>query len=72
MLNTNEAAQRIGMSASWLNKTRMSGTGPVYVKVGGAVRYMPTDLDAWLASQRRTAIYDHANDNQRAGRGAAA
>ncbi|MBC7149853.1 MAG: helix-turn-helix domain-containing protein [Rhizobium sp.] len=65
-MTTAEAAAYIGKSASWLNKTRMSGTGPVYLKIGGAVRYLKPDLDAWLSGKRRTAIYDFANDNQRA------
>ena len=65
-MTTAEAATYIAKSASWLNKTRMSGTGPVYLKIGGAVRYLKSDLDAWLSGKRRTAIYDFANDNQRA------
>ncbi|MEQ8600956.1 MAG: helix-turn-helix domain-containing protein [Devosia sp.] len=66
MLTTTQAAAHIGKSASWLNKSRMTGNGPVYLKIGGAVRYQPIDLDTWLASQRRTAVYEHANDNSRA------
>lgn len=63
MMTTTEAAARIGKSASWLNKSRMTGTGPVYLKIGGAVRYTVPDLEAWLSRSRRTAVYDHANDN---------
>jgi predicted heme/steroid binding protein len=63
---TKEAAAHITKSVSWLNKSRMTGNGPVYMKIGGAVRYDVADLDRWLAGNRRTAIYDHANDNQRA------
>ncbi|WP_197716851.1 helix-turn-helix domain-containing protein [Mesorhizobium sp. DCY119] len=66
--STKDAAAKIGKSASWLNKTRMSGTGPVYMKLGGSVRYALPDLEAWLAANRRTAVYDHANDNNRAAR----
>lgn len=50
----------------------MTGTGPVYMKLGGSVRYALPDLEAWLADQRRTAIYDYANDNQRIAARAAA
>lgn len=71
MLNTEQAAQRIGKSVSWLNKSRMSGNGPVYMKLGGSVRYALPDLEAWLAGNRRTAVYDHANDNKRAAANAA-
>lgn len=66
LLSTNDAAAKIGVSTSWLNKSRMSGTGPVYLKLGGGVRYALPDLERWLAEQRRTAVYDHANDNERA------
>ena len=65
-MNTAEAAAYISKSASWLNKTRMTGSGPVYLKIGGAVRYLKVDLDAWLSGKRRTAVYDFANDNARA------
>ena len=70
LFSTKEAAARIGKSASWLNKSRMNGTGPVYMKNGGSVRYALPDLDAWLATNRRTAVYDFANDNERASRAA--
>jgi predicted DNA-binding transcriptional regulator AlpA len=70
MLTTTAAAAHIGKSESWLNKSRMTGTGPVYLKIGGGVRYTVADLDAWIAGQRRTAVYDHANDNARARRAA--
>jgi len=70
-MNTREAAAYLRKSASWLNKTRLCGTGPVYLKVGGTVTYLREDLDAYLSAQRRTAVYDFANDNGRAARAAA-
>lgn len=65
-MKTQEAANFLGVSVSWLNKSRMRGDGPVYLKLGGSVRYALPDLEAWLSGQRRTAVYDHANDNRRA------
>ncbi|RUU92881.1 DNA-binding protein [Mesorhizobium sp. M7A.F.Ca.MR.176.00.0.0] len=65
-MSTAAAAAYIRKSTSWLNKSRMSGTGPVYFKAGAGVSYALSDLDEWLAGCRRTAVYDHANDNQRA------
>lgn len=65
-LNTTEAATYLRMSPSWLNKTRLNGTGPVYMKTGGRVQYETSDLDDWLRSSRRTAVYDFANDSGRA------
>lgn len=64
--STIEAAAHIGKSPSWLHKSRMTGVGPVYMKIGGGVRYRDEDLDIWLAGKRRTSVYDFANDNQRA------
>lgn len=66
MLTTAEAAKVIGKSESWLNHSRATGDGPVFLKLGGAVRYQESDLRAWIESRRRTAIYDHANDAGRA------
>lgn len=65
-LNTLDAAAYLGMSPSWLNKTRLVGNGPVYLKTGGRVQYDTRDLDNWLTGSRRTAVYAHANDNERA------
>ncbi|MEH7907465.1 helix-turn-helix domain-containing protein [Rhizobium ruizarguesonis] len=64
-MKTADAAAYIGKSASWLNKTRLTGVGPVYLKIGGGVLYDVEDLDVWLAGKRRTAVYDFANDNAR-------
>ncbi|MBX5213005.1 DNA-binding protein [Rhizobium sp. NLR9a] len=64
-MKTVDAAAYIGKSASWLNKTRLTGVGPVYLKIGGGVLYDVDDLDVWLAGKRRTAVYDFANDNAR-------
>jgi len=64
-MKTADAAAYIGKSTSWLNKTRLTGVGPVYLKIGGGVLYDVDDLDVWLAGKRRTAVYDFANDNAR-------
>ncbi|MHC2359042.1 helix-turn-helix transcriptional regulator [Rhizobium leguminosarum] len=53
MLRTEDAANYTGLSASTLNKFRLSGDGPSYIKIGKSVVYDPTDLDEWLSSKRR-------------------
>ncbi|SFB52677.1 T5orf172 domain-containing protein [Rhizobium sp. NFR07] len=60
-LNTKEAAAYIRKSVSWLNKSRMTGTGPAFVRNGGTVLYVKVDLDSWLFGSKRTAIYDFNN-----------
>jgi excisionase family DNA binding protein len=53
MLPTNEAADCLGISKSTLNKMRVFGGGPPFLKLGRRVVYDPADLDEWLASHRR-------------------
>jgi predicted DNA-binding transcriptional regulator AlpA len=53
MLRTEDAANYTGLSASTLNKLRLSGDGPSYIKIGKSVVYDPTDLDEWLSTKRR-------------------
>ena len=57
-MNTPAAAQRLGMSVSFLNQARMKGTGPRYLKIGGRVRYRPEDIDAWLGAQARNRVWN--------------
>lgn len=50
-MNTPEAARYVRLSKPTLERFRISGDGPAYVKLGGAVRYRKADLDAWLESR---------------------
>jgi predicted DNA-binding transcriptional regulator AlpA len=53
ILRTPEAAIYVGLSASTLEKMRLSGDGPKFVRLGGrAIGYDVYDLDLWLDSQR--------------------
>jgi len=52
-LSSREAASYLGVSESYLNKTRVLGGGPAYFKLGRKVVYDRENLDAWLASHRR-------------------
>jgi hypothetical protein len=36
-----------------LQKDRLSGRGPRYYKIGGAIRYRRSDIEAWLAACAR-------------------
>jgi predicted DNA-binding transcriptional regulator AlpA len=55
ILKTPDAAKRIGLSESSLEKLRCRGDGPAFVKIGSrAVGYLVEDLDQWLTSRRRT------------------
>lgn len=48
-----EAARYVRLSKSLLNKLRVTGGGPVFVKLGGRVFYQREGLDAWIAAGQR-------------------
>jgi excisionase family DNA binding protein len=54
VLSTFEAAEYLGVPrqtlAAWRSKAVRQG--PVFVKVGRAVKYRRVDLDAWLQTRR--------------------
>lgn len=52
ILNTREAADYVRLGKPTMERFRISGAGPVFVKLGGAVRYRKADLENWLASRR--------------------
>jgi predicted DNA-binding transcriptional regulator AlpA len=49
-----EVSLRLRKPESWLAKARVTGIGPKFVKVGAAIRYRRSDVDAWLAERTRT------------------
>jgi predicted DNA-binding transcriptional regulator AlpA len=53
LLHTRDAARRLGLGPHTLEKMRMRGTGPTFVKLGARVLYDVGDLDAWIATRRR-------------------
>ena len=57
-LNTRQAAGHLGLSTRTLDRFRVSGDGPVFLKFGGRVRYLREDLDAWAQTRRRKSTSD--------------
>ena len=51
LLTTSEAAQYVRLGKPTLERFRLSGNGPLYAKLGGAVRYRQADLDQWISSR---------------------
>lgn len=47
-LTVKDAAEHVGLSASTLNKMRVEGRGPRYMRLGNRVIYRRQDLDAYL------------------------
>jgi predicted DNA-binding transcriptional regulator AlpA len=63
LLTEAEAAQAIGFSSRFLQERRFKGGGPPFVKVSArAVRYRPSDLEAWAEARVRTSTSDRGPD----------
>jgi predicted DNA-binding transcriptional regulator AlpA len=52
ILDASGAAAFLGLSQSTLAKLRLSGSGPVFLKLGRRVFYQLADLERWIASRR--------------------
>lgn len=54
LLDVREAALRLGLSKSTLDKMRCLGRGPRFIRATDrAIRYDPADLEAFAAERRR-------------------
>ncbi len=51
--SVSQAAERLGVSVSFMNKMRLVGGGPRFIKLGARVCYDPADLLDWLEAQKR-------------------
>jgi excisionase family DNA binding protein len=51
MLTTHEASDYLRLSRRTLERLRVEGTGPKFVKIGRCVRYIKSNLDDWLAAR---------------------
>jgi predicted DNA-binding transcriptional regulator AlpA len=51
-LRTPKAADYLGYAESTLEKKRLAGDGPPFIRLGRAIVYDTRDLDAWLAARR--------------------
>jgi predicted DNA-binding transcriptional regulator AlpA len=51
LLKDHEVALKLCVSVATVRRWRLLGQGPRYRKLGGAVRYAPEDVKAWLDNQ---------------------
>lgn len=54
MFTTEKAAEYLGLRDTTLEAWRCRGGGPVFLKLGKAVRYRKEDLDKFLDARART------------------
>lgn len=60
VVDVREAARRLGVSKSHLDKMRMQRSGPRYSKLGHRVVYRLSDLERWLDNTRVETTADYA------------
>lgn len=53
LLTADDVAEVLCLSVGTLANWRSIGLGPIYVKVGGRVRYRASSVNAWVADQER-------------------
>jgi predicted DNA-binding transcriptional regulator AlpA len=53
LLNEDQAAARLGLTASDLYQRRRRGDGPPFVRLKNRIFYVTGDLDAWVAALPR-------------------
>jgi len=54
LLTVEQVAQLLSCSASNLNKWRLKGEGPSFVRVGANIRYRPADIQSFIAENMST------------------
>ena len=59
LLTVEQAAAYLGLARSTLNKWRCHGGGPVFIKMGRAVRYRPEDLEGFLNNGMSTSTSNY-------------
>jgi len=51
LISPEDAAKFLNLAPGWLAKLRMTGGGPLYVKLSRRVFYRRLDLKAWVAER---------------------
>ena len=60
LMKTEQAAAYLGLSESLLNKLRLTGGGPIFVRLAGrSIRYRRADLDSWVAASAKASTSEY-------------
>ena len=62
LLTTEEAGRYLRLSPRTLERYRVTGEGPRYLKIGRRVLYRKSDLDEWLKNKSRRSTSDPGPD----------
>ncbi len=59
-----EAAAYVGLHCSTLAKYRMSGEGPIFLKLGRKVIYEQHALDSWMGNRAHSSTSEYLPKNE--------
>lgn len=60
LISVEEAAASLGLAKGTLDKWRVQGRGPKFLKLGSAVKYRAEDIEAFLADAARSSTSQEA------------
>jgi predicted DNA-binding transcriptional regulator AlpA len=63
LFTTRQVAEFLGVSCSYLNKLRVYGDGPAFIKIGARVVYDFQDVEAWVEARKciSTSAYENGD-----------
>lgn len=65
--NTRGAAEHLACSTSYLEKCRVTGGGPRFLKIGKSVRYKIEELDEFATAREHASTSEYAHGSDREG-----
>jgi predicted DNA-binding transcriptional regulator AlpA len=65
LLTQRDAAIALRCSERTLERLRLTGTGPRYIKTSRRVLYREADIEAWLAGKLTTSTSQHAINGEK-------
>ena len=64
LLTDAQLAKIFGVHRKFFPKMRISGDGPIFIKVGRLVRYKWADVETWRDKNRRNSTSDPGEDDK--------
>lgn len=64
LLLTPEVARTARLTTRTMEALRVSGGGPPFLRIGRAVRYRRSDVEAWLAARVRRSTSERASSER--------
>ncbi len=62
LLTEAELARMFRVHPKFFAKLRVTGGGPIFLKIGTAIRYEPAEVEAWKKRQGRSSTSDTGPD----------